>query len=232
MAERPRISAGEAFARSLQNDPATRAAWKRTSARLRVIGEIWSRIRTASADERQHAARELTETIQEALRASGDELAAAGFEPPQTIEDWEHLALIAEMPFEKIRSGDFTLAEVRAVALAWADRQRMKAMLAGEGRAPQPGRQVTPDDDDQPPPALTANEVAVLRTLASIDPAELASVARVEAAMDRAQRVSEKTIRLAIRRLVGLGLAERPEGDRRGARLTIAGRRLVRKITD
>jgi len=180
--------------------------------------------------DREQVIQELTDAVCAALQVTDRELEASGFTSPSTLEDWEHLAHLAEMPFETIRSGDFTLADVRAVALAWADRQRMKALLAGEGRASQIGRQVTPDDDDQPPPALTANEVAVLRTLASFDPAELASAARVEAAMDRAERVSEKTIRLAIRRLVGLGLAERPEGDRSGARLTIAGRRLARKI--
>lgn len=230
---------GAAFARALQGDPATRAAWERTSARLRIVGEIWGRIRAASAEERRRAAREFAEAIQEALRASGDDLAAAGFEPPQTVEDWEHLARIVEMPFETIRSGNFTYADVYAVAMAWVDRQKMKARLAAEsgaggvrGQAPQDAQPAhgESDSDETAPPALTPNEISVLQALATFDPTELASAARIADAVDPSRRVSERSIVTIVRRLLELRLAERPMGDRSGARLTLQGRRIARRI--
>jgi hypothetical protein len=71
----------------------------------------------------------------EALRAADDqilnELAARHFPRPQTKKDWEHIALIAEIPADKVLSGNLTLREIHACALAWADRQTIKARLSG-----------------------------------------------------------------------------------------------------
>ncbi|MFO0828094.1 MAG: hypothetical protein U0572_08080 [Phycisphaerales bacterium] len=206
-----------------------------------MVGEIWARIRTASADERERAACKFAETMQEALRASGEELAAAGFEPPQSIEDWEHLARIVEMPFETIRTGNFTYADVYAVAMAWVDRQKMKARLASEsgsgglvGQAPAAGIRASgeSDTDETPPPALTPTELRVLRMLATFDPSELASAARIEGAMEPTQRVSERSISRIVPRLIELGLAERPQGERSGTRLTLQGRRIARRLAE
>jgi hypothetical protein len=70
----------------------------------------------------------------EALRAADDqilnELAARHFPRPQTKKDWEHIALIAEIPADKVLSGNLTLPEIHACALAWADRQTIKARLS------------------------------------------------------------------------------------------------------
>jgi hypothetical protein len=224
-------SAGRAFQKAIESDGEARASWERAATHLRVFANAIASLRSGAAEPSEEDRQALTEAIRNALRATDREFEAAGFEAPRTLEEWEHLAHIAEMPFDTIRSGEFTLADVRVVALAWAERQRMKAKLAAEASASALAPDGGAHEDEVTPPALTANEAAVLRTLAIFDPAELASAARVEAAMDRADRISDKTIRVAIRRLVELGLAERPEGDRSGARLTIAGRRLVRKIT-
>lgn len=223
--------AGDALSDQLESDQAARAAWQRASLRLRLFAQALESAQPEREGQAEEALRNLADAMREALHVTDREVEAAGFEAPRTLEEWEHLAHIVEMPFDTIRSGDFTLADVRAVALAWADRQRMKAKVAAEAGMPAPRQECAPQEDDAPP-ALTANEAGVLRTLATFDPAKLASAARVEAAMDRTDRISDKTIRVAIRRLVELGLAERPEGDRSGARLTIAGRRLVRKIAD
>jgi hypothetical protein len=71
----------------------------------------------------------------EALRAADDqilnELAARHFPRPQTKKDWEHIALIAEIPADKVLSGNLSLREIHACALAWADRQTIKARLSG-----------------------------------------------------------------------------------------------------
>jgi len=81
-------------------------------------------------------------------------------------------------------------------------------------------------------PPLTDNEVAVIITLARFDPLQLASASKIEAEMDAPNRRSPRTIGKAVTRLIELGLAERPRGDRSGARLTTAGRRVARKVAD
>lgn len=81
-------------------------------------------------------------------------------------------------------------------------------------------------------PPLTDNEVAVVTTLARFDPLQLASASKIEAEMDAPNRRSPRTIGKAVTRLIQLGLAERPRGDRSGARLTTAGRRVARKFAD
>lgn len=88
------------------------------------------------------------------------------------------------------------------------------------------------DDDEQQAPALTAGERMTLAALAAFDPSRLATAADVSEAMSAAERRSERTVRLAINKLVKLDLAERPEGAKQGSRLTIRGRRLATKIAD
>ena len=87
-------------------------------------------------------------------------------------------------------------------------------------------------DADVEVPPLTDNEVAVITTLARFDPLQLASASKIEAEMDAPNRRSPRTIGKAVTRLIELGLAERPRGDRSGARLTTAGRRVARKVAD
>jgi Mn-dependent DtxR family transcriptional regulator len=48
--------------------------------------------------------------------------------------------------------------------------------------------------------------------------------------MDPGERLAERSIAPAIRKLVELGLAEWPQGPRQGVHLTIEGLRLARKI--
>jgi len=89
-------------------------------------------------------------------------------------------------------------------------------------------------EEDEPgqEPALTKPERLTLCTLASFDPSELASAKQIADAMDLKERLSARTITPAIRKLVDLDLAERPEGERLGGRLTLRGRRLASKIAD
>ncbi|HRR86051.1 MAG TPA: hypothetical protein P5316_13660 [Phycisphaerae bacterium] len=88
------------------------------------------------------------------------------------------------------------------------------------------------EDGPRQDPALKNADRLTLLTLAMFDPSILASVAQIAEGMDPSERLSERTITPAIRRLVELGLAERPEGERQGARLTLRGRRLASKIAD
>lgn len=80
------------------------------------------------------------------------------------------------------------------------------------------------------PPTLTKSQRTVLQALDSFTPEILASAEMIADAMDAAERLSTKTIYKAIDKLVECGLAERPDGERQGARLTLKGRRLA-KIT-
>lgn len=87
-------------------------------------------------------------------------------------------------------------------------------------------------DSDGAPPALTANQALVIATMARFDGSLLLSTATVEDEMDVRERLSRETIRKTVTRLIELELAERPEGPRSGARLTMKGRRLAPKIAD
>jgi len=89
-----------------------------------------------------------------------------------------------------------------------------------------------PDADAELPPSLSENQITILRTMAEFDPARLLSTSRIEETISPERRISERTIGDVLRRLIELGYAERPEGERRGARLTIRGRRILRKIAD
>jgi hypothetical protein len=62
--------------------------------------------------------------------------------------------------------------------------------------------------------------------------AVLLSVEQVVLEMDPVNRLSEETVRQCILALIGHLLAERPSGEKGGARLTNAGRRLAGKIAD
>lgn len=154
-------------------------------------------IRVDGSKELNKSLEELTIAIRDALRSTDRELEASGFEPPRTLEDWEHLAHLAGMPFGTIQSGEFTHADVRAVALAWAERERMKARIAAEARGATTAATARSDargaDDESEPPALTATEVAVLRPLAIFNPSELASAARIEAAMESNVRLADRS---------------------------------------
>lgn len=86
--------------------------------------------------------------------------------------------------------------------------------------------------DDDAPPALTANQILVIATMARFDGSRLLSAATIEQEMDAHERLSDRTIGPIVRRLVELDLAERPEGKRSGARLTMRGRRLAPKVAD
>jgi hypothetical protein len=234
MGEPERVSAGEAFKRELEANPDARAGWERARVRLKIFGELISEAEKSIREDREAALQELGDAIRDAMQQTGRELEAVGFEPPRTIEEWQHLAHLVEMPFETIRKGNFTAADVYAVAMAWVDRQKLKAKLAeNEGvSAPSHTNEPAEIEGEPAPPALTSRETTVLRTLAVFDPSELASASRIEAAMEPAVRLSERSIGPAVKRLIELGLAERPQGERSGARLTIAGRRLARKIAD
>lgn len=93
-------------------------------------------------------------------------------------------------------------------------------------------REREPGATEAAAPALTNSQTRVLQALARVDGSRLLSSELIASEMDIAHRLSERTIGPIVQRLVALGLAERPEGTRSGARLTPSGRRLASKIAD
>lgn len=105
------------------------------------------------------------------------------------------------------------------------------AMELGEAAGVKQGRE-PPGDDTPNGPALTFRQSRVLQTMARFDASQLLSSKVIAAEMDATVRLSEETVRQCVGKLIESLLAERPEGDRSGARLTSAGRRLAGKIAD
>lgn len=72
---------------------------------------------------------ELRPDVDLSCSAGGDEvskrLSAAGFTPPQTFEDWLHLARVVELDPDPL-----TLREIYQQALAWSDREKIRVKLA------------------------------------------------------------------------------------------------------
>lgn len=153
-AKRPR--AGEAFMRAVERDPAARTALGRVQHRLRAIIEAFQspdfrRELERSRWAQQAAMAQFAEQIRQVLNASGQDLAALELPAPTTLEEWEHLARVVEMPFETVRSGDYTLRDVYVMALAWVDRQAILRMR-GPANASQ--------DPDAGAPARVSAEIA------------------------------------------------------------------------
>jgi hypothetical protein len=137
-------TAGRAFATAMESDPKTKAAWEQARIKLQALGAALQSPEGKKNDaEYRRRLVELAEAISAGLRASGDELAAQGFTPPESLEDWEHLARIVEIPLETIRTGNLTAREIHACASAWADRQKMKAKLAADAQVPAPAPPAT-----------------------------------------------------------------------------------------
>ena len=107
----------------------------------RISAEWAAKMKAVPKQTRQafdKALQDLVDIVRKGLEAAGDELAARHFDRPRSIEDWKHLALIVEIPPEKI--GDLTLGEIYDCARAWADRQIIKAkLLASAPTSTKPG---------------------------------------------------------------------------------------------
>ena len=139
------------------------------------------------------------------------------------------------MPVSIANSPELAVAFREELIPAFAEALREFASSSpGTGNTTGTASSGTGGDDDISviPPALTPNENAVLQTLEIFNASELVSAARIESEMALEVRLSVRTIGTVVHRLIGIGLAERPQGGRSGARLTIAGRRLAQKIAD
>ena len=111
----------------------------------------------------------------------------------------------------------------------WAEEtfQRLGVALT----LPREDDQAPPDEDEHAPP-LTVSQAVVMKTMARFDGSRLLATNAVQDAMEGDESRSFETIRKAITRLIELRYADRPQGERSGARLTTIGRRRAAKIED
>lgn len=80
-----RLRAGEAFLEAIERDPAAQAGLRRVQGRLRAIAEAFQSLEQEQSRKSQQAAMaQLAEQVRQALRDTGDELAACGLPTPTT----------------------------------------------------------------------------------------------------------------------------------------------------
>ena len=94
---------------------------------------------------------------------------------------------------------------------------------------PSNGNDVEPiavSDSEKEALTLTKSQVVVLKTMYNLDTPELLSNRRIS----EEANWSQETVRRRVLELIKLGLVERPQGNRQGARLTNKGRKTVVKI--
>lgn len=124
------------------------------------------------------------------------------------------------------RASEAMLSDILSNA---SDRQSLKP-IDDPGNVPP---LTTPDRlEDSCTLALTVNQSRVLQTMDMFDPSRPAFLPDIAEEMNADWRLSVRTIGTIVQKLVELRLAERLEGGRSGARLTMAGRRLAKKIAD
>lgn len=133
---------------------------------------------------------------------------------------------------DALKEADAKTTDVEALARIEAGIQRVEAAVESVG--PRVGASVEgePGADEPARPALKRCQSQVLQTMAQFDGSRLLSAEMIAVEMDSSARLSEETVRQSVAKLIEVNYAERPEGPRSGARLTIAGRRLAGKIAD
>jgi hypothetical protein len=86
--------------------------------------------------------------------------------------------------------------------------------------------------DESADPVLTPYETNVLRSMDRFDTLELLTIQRIKDEIGTDKGASDKLVRQTVNKLIELGWAERPEGDRHGARLTLAGRKIAKRLAE
>ena len=131
------IRAGEAFLQAHGNARGAQEACMHISERLHAFAQAMRAVmktpeyrKANRAEQRQW--QELYDILVEARKETDAALASRHFEIPQFLDDWDHLARIVEIPTETIEAGKLTAREIHACALAWADRQKIRAQLHAE----------------------------------------------------------------------------------------------------
>lgn len=135
------VAPREMLRHAIDNDPAAKQASERTKTFLRNFSTTMNQLKGTSefqdADpSKRRQWQEFRDAIHRALEQDDMELSSRHLPLPQSIEDWEHLARIVEIPAAQIDEG-LTAGQIFDAALAWADRQIIKHKLT---QAKTPGR--------------------------------------------------------------------------------------------
>ena len=85
-------------------------------------------------------------------------------------------------------------------------------------------------DSDESPISLDKKQKWVMAAMARSELSDLLSLDTICTAAASEGNVSERTAGTIVKKFISLKLAERPQGDKKGARLTTRGRRLATKI--
>ena len=129
------IRAGAAFWEQIDGDPEARVAWEHVVDRLRLLAETFRDVVGCPAYQELHDGdyqrwSDFKAAILEAIQTTKDELAAQHFAPPQSLEDWEHLARVVEKDPDSL-----TLHDIQSWAIAWVDREKLRLRFAANERA-------------------------------------------------------------------------------------------------
>jgi hypothetical protein len=180
--EFPRPQAGKSFAEAIKSDPATKAAWSRSQAKLRECGSALKSISAFAAQINNpvelvshNLALALTESqaqyeaeMKALLETHAVEYAAFKLEwqskygapYPESIEDYKRLATRAGISGERIAAGEWTFADVFPILEGYLQRLAdRKADRRQPAQAAQPLSESLPTASANDTPETTVNDV-------------------------------------------------------------------------
>jgi hypothetical protein len=130
------IKAGEVYLRAIANDPESKKALMRTRAYLQTFVRLANipEIREALEGHLQ-VSQEYADALRDNINRIGDELGALHLPRPETVDDWQVLGRIVEIPEDYLQAGSWTAAEIYDRATAWGRREKIKAKLAADAQA-------------------------------------------------------------------------------------------------
>jgi hypothetical protein len=155
------IRAAEAITEINKTDEKRAKEWAAGVARLSDRG------RCIEAFASTAEGRALRRAAQDEWDAGLAELAAMGFTPPKSIDDWMHLARVV-LSEDRALSGKYTMGDVEDFAKAFVERERVKSLAAGAA----PASPVAPKDKRDESgrsgrPPLTQPQIAERRAVLS-----------------------------------------------------------------
>jgi hypothetical protein len=136
------LKAGEAYLRAIADDPESKRGLMRARMQLMTVATIMSSPEFQAVVEAQQAvSEEWTEALRQSVERVGDELESLHLPRPTSLEDWQVLGRIVEIPEEYLQTGSWTAAEIFDRAMAWGQRVKIKAKLVADAQSEQAGHQ-------------------------------------------------------------------------------------------
>ncbi len=142
------LKAGEAYLRAIANDPESKRALMRARDHLLVVATAMKSPEfQAIIEAQQQVSQEWADALRQSVKQLGDELEALHLPRPTTLEDWQVLGRIVEIPEDYLQTGSWTAAEIFDRAMAWVQREKIRANLAADVRAEREGQRPAPASD-------------------------------------------------------------------------------------